>query len=185
VIVKDRKRKFINNNRHIIAVRTLSRAATHGVLTIGHSAFPCRLGRSGLSGRKREGDGATPLGEFALRRIFFRPDRMPRPVVRPAALVLDPRLGWCDDPAAPLYNRPVRLPTPWRHEKMWREDGLYDFVLEIGYNDAPVRRGMGSAIFLHLMAEDHRPTEGCIALSRRDINRLVARLTPGTRISIG
>lgn len=185
MIVKSRQSKFSKENRQIIAVRALSRAATRGVLVVGASAFPCRLGRAGLSSRKREGDGATPVGCFALRRLFFRPDRVARPIRRPAATALSARLGWCDDPASPVYNRLIALPSAWRHEKMWREDGLYDLCFEIGYNDAPARRGMGSAIFLHLAATDGRPTEGCIALKRRDMNRLIARLEPGARILIG
>lgn len=185
MIVKSRQSKFSNENRQIIAVRALSHGASRGVLMVGTSTFPCRLGRAGLSPRKREGDGATPLGCFALRRLFFRPDRVARPLRRPAATALNPRHGWCDDPASPVYNRLIARPFSWRHESMWREDGLYDLCFEIGYNDAPVRRGRGSAIFLHLMAEDGRPTEGCIALKRRDMNRLIARLEPGAHILIG
>ena len=185
MIVKGRQHGFGTANGQIIAVRALSRAASRGMLMIGKSAFPCRLGRAGSSARKREGDGTSPVGTFVLRRLFFRADRVPRPVRRPAATVLNRRHGWCDDPSSPLYNRLIALPSPWRHEKMWREDGLYDFIIEIGYNDAPVRHGMGSAVFLHLMAGDGKPTEGCIALKRRDMNRLIARLKPGARISIG
>lgn len=185
MIVKGHEPHSNAKNGQIMVARALSRVSSRGMLRIGESFFPCRFGRAGTTARKREGDGATPAGTFALRRLFFRADRVPRPVRRPAATAITRRLGWCDDPRSPLYNRPVRLPAPWRHEKMWRKDGLYDLCLEIGYNDAPVRRGAGSAIFLHLMAGDGRPTEGCIALSRRDMNRLIARLRPGARISIG
>ncbi|MGL4243810.1 MAG: L,D-transpeptidase family protein [Beijerinckiaceae bacterium] len=143
----------------------------------------CALGKGGVSAFKREGDGASPRGRFPLRRVWLRhgaAGRLPRlPFRRTSA-----GDGWCDDPRHPRYNRPVALPFAASHEKMWRDDHLYDIVVEIGWNDRPAIRGRGSAIFMHLARPGYTPTEGCVALSRRDMLRLLPRLTSRTRIDI-
>jgi L,D-peptidoglycan transpeptidase YkuD (ErfK/YbiS/YcfS/YnhG family) len=87
---------------------------------------------------------------------------------------LAPEDGWCDDPTHADYNRQVRLPHPARHEELWRADALYDVIGVLGWNDAPVQRGRGSAIFLHLARPDFAPTEGCVALAQSDLLRLLA-----------
>jgi L,D-peptidoglycan transpeptidase YkuD (ErfK/YbiS/YcfS/YnhG family) len=159
--------------------------ATRGTLAVGERMRPCALGRAGLTDHKREGDGATPIGRFPLRRLFYRPDREALPATGLPALPLAEDLGWCDDPAEPsLYNRLVRLPFAAGHERMWREDGLYDLVVEIGYNDAPPRPGAGSAIFLHLARPDWAPTEGCVAMERADLLAVLAAIGPESLIDI-
>lgn len=163
----------------------------HGVVMIleGDRIGPFRavIGRSGLiaAETKREGDGATPAGAWTVRRALWRPDRLNRP---DTALVMDPigpDDGWCDDPADPAYNRPVRLPWPGRHEVMTREDGLYDIVVVLGHNDDPPVPGLGSAIFLHCASPDHKPTEGCIAIARDDLVTLLGGLKAGDVIEVG
>lgn len=146
--------------------------------------IPCALGRGGIRALKREGDGASPRGRFAFRRVWARPDGRPFPGSFLPTCLTEIDDGWCDDPRHPRYNRPVRLPFAASHERMWRDDGLYDIVIEIGWNDRPAIRGRGSAIFLHLARPGYTPTEGCIAVSRRDMARLLPRLGPRTRIEI-
>jgi len=163
----------------------LSRAARRGALSLGGAVYPCAFGRSGIAVAKREGDGATPMGRFGLGRVFFRPDRGPRPQTALATVPLTPDLGWCEDPSSPDYNRLVRLPAASRHERMWRDDPLYDICVEIAYNDNPVVKGRGSAIFLHLARPGYAPTQGCIAVSLADMRRLLARLSPGAMLRIG
>ncbi len=144
----------------------------------------CALGRSGIRPRKREGDGATPAGVFNIRRLFYRPDRLPPPATLLSVTPLAPNFGWCDDPANARYNQLVHLPFEKNHEKMWRSDNLYDVVVELGFNDLPVIRGQGSAIFLHIASTDYAPTEGCIAVSLQDMRRLTAQLKPGDQVKI-
>src|SRR5690606_12279592 len=103
--------------------------------------YECALGRSGILLDKREGDGGTPPGRFALRQLRYRPDRMDRPATRLAATPLSPEEGWCDAPSDPAYNCQVRLPYPASAEKLWPEDGLYDVVVMLGYNDDPAIPG--------------------------------------------
>ena len=145
--------------------------------------LPCSVGRGGVTTAKREGDGRSPVGAFRLIQAFYRADRLPRPRTHLPLRAIRPDDGWCDDPADRRYNRPLRLPCPARHERLWREDRLYDVVVDIAWNRFPVRRGRGSAIFLHLAAG--RPTEGCVAVDRAALRRLLARLGPRTVIEIG
>ena len=133
---------------------------------------------------KREGDGATPAGRFPLRRVLYRPDRLSAPTTPLPATPLTPDDGWCDDPADPQYNRPVQLPYAGRHEELWRADALYDVIVVVGHNDAPVISGMGSAIFMHLAAADYRPTQGCVALARHDLLNILAGAGPDTVLEI-
>lgn len=145
----------------------------------------CALGRGGITADKREGDGATPAGRFVLREVFYRPDRLrPPPGCRLPVAAIDPGLGWCDDPADVAYNRPVRLPFAASHEQLWREDGLYDLLAVVGYNDDPVIPGRGSAIFLHVARPDYAPTEGCVALALGDLTALLDRCQPGDVLAI-
>ncbi len=127
-------------------------------------AFRAALGRGGVRTDKAEGDGATPAGLLPLRRVLYRADRGARPSCAVPAEPLSPDDGWCDDPAHADYNTMVRLPHPARHERLWRDDAIYDLIGVLGWNDRPVTRGHGSAIFLHLARPDFAPTEGCIAL---------------------
>jgi L,D-peptidoglycan transpeptidase YkuD (ErfK/YbiS/YcfS/YnhG family) len=141
-------------------------------------------GRGGVRPDKREGDGASPSGTFPLVRTYYRPDRLAPPPSGLPLFALRPEDGWVDDPADPQYNRPVTLPYPAGHERMWREDGLYDLVVVIGYNTDPPVPGRGSAIFLHVASPDLRPTDGCVAVARDILAGLLPLLGPGSTITI-
>ncbi|GEN60585.1 L,D-transpeptidase family protein [Acetobacter nitrogenifigens] len=133
------------------------------------------IGAAGVSAKKEEGDHATPTGTLALRRVLYRADRVKRPEV--GGLPLEPIAqsdGWCDDVTHADYNTQVALPHPARHEELWREDHLYDIVVVLGHNDAPIVPGRGSAIFMHLQSPDGKPTEGCIALTEADLRAVLA-----------
>ena len=144
-----------------------------GVLLLGGERMRCALGRGGISTVKREGDGATPAGLLPLRQVFYRADRVARPRAAVPVELLAEQDGWCDDPAHRDYNMRVRLPHPGRHEALWRRDGLYDIVGVLGWNDRPVERGRGSAIFLHVARAGMAPTEGCLALELGDLVRVL------------
>ncbi len=142
------------------------------------------IGMGGLRADKREGDGATPIGRWPMRRLFFRADRLARPKTILATRAIEPSDGWCDAPGDPAYNRLVRLPYGASHERMWREDGLYDLVVELGYNDSPPVRGMGSAIFLHVARADWGPTQGCVALAPDDLLEVLATCTADSAVDV-
>ncbi|HLY44940.1 MAG TPA: L,D-transpeptidase family protein [Stellaceae bacterium] len=141
-------------------------------------------GRHGVVADKCEGDGASPAGIFPLVRAYYRADRIAPPACGLAVTALRPQDGWVDDPADPRYNKYVTLPYPARHEALWRDDGLYDLVVVVGYNTDPAVPGRGSAIFLHVAAPDFAPTAGCIAIARDALSRLMALLGPGSTITI-
>jgi L,D-peptidoglycan transpeptidase YkuD (ErfK/YbiS/YcfS/YnhG family) len=144
--------------------------------------FPAAIGRAGIVARKREGDGASPAGVWPMRRVFFRADRLVPRTLLPTQEI-GPDDGWCDDPAHPAYNRLVRRPFAAGHEEMWRTDGLYDLVVELGYNDDPPLAGRGSAIFLHIARADLGPTAGCLALRREDLLTVLAEIAPGAAVA--
>ncbi len=144
----------------------------------------CALGRSGVARNKREGDGATPAGAFPLRRVLYRPDREPPPQTALPIAALERGDGWCDAPDDAAYNRLVRLPHAASAEALWRADAVYDLIVVVGYNDAPVVAGRGSAIFLHLARPDFRPTEGCVALARADLLAVLADADADTRLVV-
>ena len=156
------------------------------LLTAGNKQIPAAIGKNGIipTGAKREGDGMTPTGRLPLRELFFRPDRITLPPCHFTARAIHDEMGWCDDPAAPAYNRLVDLPFAPSHEKMWREDNAYDVVIPLGYNDAPARPHLGSAIFFHLLHDGKTFTEGCIAISRDDMLALLPRISPATVIEV-
>jgi len=146
--------------------------------------YRCAVGVNGFSDNKREGDGCTPIGNFALRECLYRPGRV---IVPPTRLPVQPLRvddGWCDDPKSPDYNRMVQLPYNYSHELLWRRDNIYDIIIPIGYNDDPIVPGKGSAIFLHVARRGYTPTEGCVALALPDLLSLVSRLSPVSRIEI-
>jgi L,D-peptidoglycan transpeptidase YkuD (ErfK/YbiS/YcfS/YnhG family) len=131
---------------------------------------------------KREGDGRSPIGLLPLRRVLYRADRGPAPETTAPVEPIGRSDGWCDDPHDESYNRPVRLPYPARHEMLWRDDAIYDLVGVLGWNDDPVRRGEGSAIFLHVARPDYAPTEGCVALALPDLRAALAAGLSAVRI---
>jgi len=161
-------------------------AFSDGWLILGDREVRCALGPAGVidAAKKREGDGATPIGEWPIRRVLYRPDRGAAPETRlPVTAMLDSD-GWCDAPDDPAYNRPVTLPYPASAERMWREDEIYDIVVILGHNDDPVVPGMGSAIFLHCARADYTPTQGCIALAQPNLEALLQMAAPGDALAV-
>ncbi|MDP7166287.1 MAG: L,D-transpeptidase family protein [Nitrospinota bacterium] len=155
-----------------------------GELSWRGKKIKCALGRKGVYPEKKEGDGATPAGDFPVREIFYRPDRVDglETSLRLSPIAEDD--GWCDDPGDPQYNRRVKVPHPGSHEKLWRADNLYDIFIVLGHNDDPPEPGRGSAIFLHVTAENYPSTEGCVAVAFDDLVWLARELGPETMVRV-
>jgi L,D-peptidoglycan transpeptidase YkuD (ErfK/YbiS/YcfS/YnhG family) len=151
---------------------------------MGSLALPCALGRSGLSARKREGDGATPSGTWRPLLVLYRADRVQRPRTGLPVRPLKVDDGWCDAVGDRNYNRYVRHPYPASAERLWRDDPLYDVIVVLDHNQRPRIQGAGSAIFMHLASPGFRPTEGCIALTRHHLLLVLGSAGPGTRVVI-
>ena len=167
-----------------IRMRTRPGRRTHGVLVAGRLAVAVVLGRSGIRANKREGDGATPRGRYRLVRLWWRADRSPRPRTLLPLRRIERDLAWCEDTADRRYNRPFRRSANDRGDRLWRDDHLYDLVVEIDHNTRPRVAGRGSAVFLHVARPDCSPTAGCVALGRGPLQRLLSKLGPKSRISI-
>jgi len=144
--------------------------------------YTCATGKGGFIVDKKEGDGATPIGLFLLRRIFYRADRVGQISTALPAQIIRQTDGWCDDIQDDQYNRHIQLPRRCSYEKLWREDGLYDIVVELGYNDDPCIIGCGSAIFMHVARSNYQKTEGCIALAKGDLLEVIKTARTGTYI---
>lgn len=149
-------------------------------------AFTCALGRSGIRATKREGDGATPVAAMRVVAGWYRPDRLLRLSTLLPLKPITAHDGWCDAPADPNYNRPVKLPFSASHETMRRDDRLYDICLVLDWNLPPHgrKRFGGSAIFLHVAKPGFPPTEGCIALAPEVLRRLMPRIGPKTAVKV-
>lgn len=165
---------------------TVWTVTSDGVFDPGGLACRAALGKGGVrpEADKTEGDGATPLGRYAIRRVLYRPDRGEPPETSFPVRPVRTDDGWCDDPADPAYNRPVRLPYPASCETLTRDDELYDIVVVLGHNDDPPVPGAGSAIFLHCARPGYPPTQGCVALKREDLEAVLNRMQPGDEIEI-
>jgi L,D-peptidoglycan transpeptidase YkuD (ErfK/YbiS/YcfS/YnhG family) len=161
-------------------------------LSVGGLTVPCVIGKGGIrpASDKREGDGATPLGRWAVRGVLLRPDRIRLDKTPPGMpwRWIRPDDGWSDGATDPAYNRPVRMPHTFSAENLWREDQAYDVIVVLGHNDAPPVPGMGSAIFFHqwVPGEDGRPksTEGCVAVAPESMQAILPLLTPGMAMEI-
>jgi L,D-peptidoglycan transpeptidase YkuD (ErfK/YbiS/YcfS/YnhG family) len=166
-----------------LGVRSKPGNRRQGWLCAGAARIPVALGRAGIGADKREGDGATPRGAFRLVRLWWRADRWPRPRTALPVRRIAPDDAWCETPADRRYNRPVRH-DGGSGDRLWRADGLYDFIVEIDHNTRPRVAGRGSAVFIHVARAGLAPTAGCVAMTAADLRRLLARVGPRTRIVI-
>jgi L,D-peptidoglycan transpeptidase YkuD (ErfK/YbiS/YcfS/YnhG family) len=168
----------------LIRVRMRPGSRSRGVLLAGPLVIAVALGRAGVRANKLEGDGATPRGRFRPTRLWWRADRHPRPRTLLPVNRISPDLAWCEDTTDRRYNRPFRRSAGELGDRLWRDDRLYDFVVEIDHNTRPRVAGRGSAVFFHVARPDRSPTAGCVALGTADLRRLLARIGPKTRIAV-
>jgi len=167
-----------------LRVRARPGNRTQGWLAAGPLVLPVALGRGGIRANKREGDGGTPRGEFRLLRLWYRADRHPRPPTGLPVRQITRDLAWCEDPRERGYNRPFRRPEGAPGDRLWREDPLYDFLIEIDHNTRPRVAGRGSAVFIHVARPGLKPTAGCVAMASPRLRRLLSQVGRATRISI-
>ncbi|RWA61530.1 MAG: L,D-transpeptidase [Mesorhizobium sp.] len=177
--------EFLPKGLRVLTVRARPGNPAQGFLQAGKTVFPCAIGRGGISTNKREGDGATPLAAMRILSGYFRNDQFPGGRrTRLAMAPIGPDLGWCEVPDDRNYNRPVKIPYGASHERMKRDDRLYDVCLVLDWNLAPRRRGRGSAIFFHLARPGFTPTQGCVAVTARTMARLLPLLSDRTVVKV-
>ena len=144
----------------------------------------CSIGKSGITGSKKEGDLATPKGTFSLGLLYYRKDRIKRIQSKIKKRIIKKNMGWCDDSRSKKYNREINFPFKYGAEALYRKDKIYDLFINIKYNFWPVVKKKGSAIFLHLTDNKHKTTEGCVAISKKNFMKILPLINKNTKISI-
>jgi L,D-peptidoglycan transpeptidase YkuD (ErfK/YbiS/YcfS/YnhG family) len=168
-----------------ILVRPAPGNPRQAIVQAGSLTFRAALGRSGRTSRKREGDGATPIAAMRLLHGYYRRDHLAANLMAGLSMMpIRQSMLWCDAPDDANYNRPVRAPFGKSHEAMMRKDHLYDICLVMDWNISCRRRGCGSAIFFHIAKPGYQPTEGCVAISKRDMLRILPLMGPQTVVRV-
>ena len=155
-----------------------------GYLEYKNLKFRCALGKAGIKKKKKEGDNITPEGTFKIIRVYYRRDKIKNIVTSIKKKKIKKTIGWCDDPASNSYNKEIKLPNKFGHEKLYRKDNLYDLILVLNYNVNPIIKNKGSAIFIHIAKKKYEPTAGCIALKQKDLIELLKNIKKNTKIKI-
>ena len=146
--------------------------------------FRCALGKAGIGKKKKEGDNITPLGLYKIVKIYYRKDRIKKISSKFKLIKITKNIGWCDDPNSEKYNQIINLPTKYSYEKLYRKDNVYDLILVLNYNMKPVIKNKGSAIFIHVAKKNYQPTQGCVALKKNDLLKILSKVDNNIKIKI-
>ena len=155
-----------------------------GYLQYKNLKFRCALGKAGIKKKEKEGDNVTPKGIFKITSMYYRPDRIKNIITTVKKIKIKKNIGWCDDPNSHFYNQQISLPNEFGHEKLYRNDNLYDLILVINYNTNPIIKNKGSAIFIHIAKKNYKKTKGCIALKKKHVIELISKIKKNTQIKI-
>jgi L,D-peptidoglycan transpeptidase YkuD (ErfK/YbiS/YcfS/YnhG family) len=155
-----------------------------GYLKYKNFKYRCALGKAGVNKKIKEGDGITPKGIFKITKIYYRVDKIKSVKTNVKKIKITKNMGWCDDPNSRFYNRQVKLPSKFSHEKLYRNDDLYDLVAVLNYNTNPIIKNKGSAVFLHIAKNSYKKTEGCIALKKEHLINILMKIKKNTKIKI-
>jgi len=167
-----------------LAEKTMIEIYSSGEAVFNGKKYRCAIGKNGVAEDRVEGDGKTPLGCFEIRKVLYRKDKIEK--LQTVLLVeeISENDTWCDDVKDKNYNSLIKLPYNASHEKLWRDDDLYDIIAVLGYNDKPVIAGKGSAIFMHIAGQNYSPTAGCIAFSKADLLEILKNCDKNTLVCI-
>ncbi len=155
-----------------------------GYLKYKDLKFRCALGKAGIGNKKIEGDNVTPRGVYKIIKIYFRKDRIRSIATEYKLIKITKKMGWCDDPKSKKYNQKIKIPTSYSYERLYRKDNIYDLILVISYNINPIVKKKGSAIFIHIAKKNYKPTQGCIALKKGNLIKLISKINKDTKIRI-
>ena len=155
-----------------------------GYLKYKDLKFRCALGKAGIQKKEEEGDNITPKGKFNIIKIYYRSDRLKKLSSKFVLTKITKNMGWCDDPKSRKYNQPIKLPTKYSHEILYRRDNIYDLILVLNYNMKPIIKNKGSAIFIHVAKNNYTKTAGCIALKKVDLIYLIKEINKNTKVII-
>ena len=152
-------------------------------LTYNKLKVKCAIGKKGIGYKRKEGDLITPSGQYKIKYILYRKDRI-KIKTKLKRKIIKKNLGWCDDPKSTHYNKPVNLPFTYSHEKLYKKENIYDIVLVLNYNMNPIKKNKGSAIFIHISNNKYSPTQGCIAIKKKELLKLIKFIDKKTKIFI-
>ena len=152
-------------------------------LTYNKLKLKCAVGKKGIGNKKKEGDLITPKGQFKIKYILYRKDRV-KISTKLKKKIIKKNMGWCDDPRSSLYNKLIRLPFTYKHEKLFKKENNYDIILVLNYNMNPIKKNKGSAIFIHVAKNDFKSTEGCVAIKKINLIKLIKEIGPNTKVKI-
>jgi len=155
-----------------------------GYLKYKNLKFRCALGEAGIKKKKKEGDNVTPKGIFKIIKMYYRSDKIKNITTDIKKIKIKKNMGWCDDPSSDLYNQQIKLPNIFSHEKLYRNDNLYDLILVLNYNINPTAKHKGSAIFIHIAKNSYKKTKGCIALKKKNLIELIYKIKKNTKIKV-
>jgi L,D-peptidoglycan transpeptidase YkuD (ErfK/YbiS/YcfS/YnhG family) len=155
-----------------------------GYLKYRDFKFKCALGKSGIGKKKIEGDNITPKGVFRIVKIYYRKDRLKELSSKFTPMEITKSMGWCDDPNSKNYNQLINLPSKYSHEKLFKKNNIYDLIIVLNYNMKPIFKNKGSAIFIHVAKNNYQPTQGCIALKKNDLLKLLSKISKNIKINI-
>ena len=155
-----------------------------GYLKFKNLKFKCALGKAGIGKKKIEGDNITPKGTFEIVKIYYRNDRIKKIYSKIKLFKINKKMGWCNDPISKKYNQLIKLPSKYTHEKLHRRDNVYDLVVVLNYNTTPIIKNKGSAIFIHVAKKNYKKTEGCVALKKKHLVKLIKNIKNKTKIII-
>ena len=133
---------------------------------------------------KREGDQRTPKGKFKFILLLYRKDRVKYFHSKIKKKIIKKNMGWCDDPKSNNYNKLIKFPFSFSAEKLYLQKNIYDLILVLDFNRRPIKKGLGSAIFLHISDRNFKATKGCIAIKRRDFLKILKKITNKTNLII-
>ncbi len=144
----------------------------------------CALGKRGIGYKRKEGDLITPKGKYKIKYILYRKDRIKKIQSKIKKIIIKKNMGWCDDPGSRKYNQLVKLPTDYSCEKLYKRKNIYDIILVLNYNMNPIIKNKGSAIFIHVASKNYKKTEGCIALKKIHLLKIIKELQINTIVKI-
>ena len=153
-------------------------------LFIDHYKIKCSIGKRGIGIKKEEGDLITPKGKYSIKYILYRKDRIKKIQSKLKKIPITKSIGWCDDPKSKDYNKLIKLPTNYNYEKLYRKENTYDLVLVLNFNMKPIVKKKGSAIFIHIAKKNYKKTEGCVAINKIQLLKIVKKLKNNTKVLI-
>ena len=153
-------------------------------LTYENYKAKCAIGKRGIGNKRKEGDLITPKGKYKIKYILYRKDRIKRIQSKIKKIAITKSMGWCDDPKSKDYNKLIKLPINYRYEKLYRKENIYDLILVLNFNMRPIVKKKGSAIFIHIAKKNYKKTEGCVAVNKVSLLKIIKKLKNNTKVLI-